>query len=582
MAYIISDNITSPIADTTEDNLTAVAGGISSLRKYPIGSLGTEEAFTASLSDKKPEHDEGLSPFEHFAIESIKKAIAEAESKGTEIDISSRDTILILSTTKGNIEGLMSGGERISPSESATEIALRLGFTTCPIVVCNACVSGLAALILAQRLIDGREYKTAVVCGCDIPRKFIISGFQSLKAMSAEECRPFDMNRNGLNIGEAAATIILSSEKPNGNYVWQIERGAINNDAFHVSAPHRKGEGLLLAMKGAMRDTRPNDLLFVNAHGTATLFNDQMESVAIERAGLGEVPVNGLKGYFGHTMGAAGILETIISIHSADKGVILGTRGFDELGVSGKIEVSAEPWKLTDRQKTEEKKFLKILSGFGGCNAAAMFSTGDEHHSCENSHRQNRLETAQHIIITPDSIELNGDKISVDEGEGDILTRAYKQHIGGYSKFYKMDKLSRLGFVATELILSREAEECGSPRFTERSDRAIVFCNKTSSLHTDRQYAETISNPEDYYPSPSLFVYTLPNIVTGEIAMRNMYRGETSFYILPKKEETVMRQILESSSADNRIRSIIFGWIDYEDEKKFEADIKLINILSEK
>ena len=138
MAYIISDNITSPIADTTEDNLTAVAAGISSLRKYPIGNLGTAEAFTASLSDKKPEQDEGLSPFEHFAIESIKKAIAEVESKGTEIDISSRDTILILSTTKGNIEGLMSGGERISPSESATEIALRLGFTTCPIVVCIA------------------------------------------------------------------------------------------------------------------------------------------------------------------------------------------------------------------------------------------------------------------------------------------------------------------------------------------------------------------------------------------------------------------------------------------------------------
>ncbi len=582
MAYIISDNITSPIADTTEDNLTAIAAGVGSLRRYPIGSFGTAEAFTASLSDKELIQDDELSPFEHFAIESIKKAIVEAESKGADIDISSRDTILILSTTKGNIEGLMRGGERISPSESATEIAQRVGFTTCPIVVCNACVSGLAALILAQRLIDGGEYKTAVVCGCDIPRNFIISGFQSLKAMSADECRPFDMNRNGLNIGEAAATIILSCEKPNNNDVWQIERGALNNDAFHVSAPHRKGEGLLLAMKDAMHDTQPSDLLFVNAHGTATLFNDQMESVAIERAGLSEVPVNGLKGYFGHTMGAAGVLETIISIHSADKGEILGTRGFEELGVSSKIQISAEPCKLTDRQNKGGKKFLKILSGFGGCNAAAIFRTEEALSGNENHQRQNQLKTAQHIIITPDCIKINGDNIGVDEGEGDILTRAYKQHIGGYSKFYKMDKLSRLGFVATELILSREAEECSSPRFTERSDRAIVFCNKTSSLHTDRQYAETISNPENYYPSPSLFVYTLPNIVTGEIAMRNMYRGETSFYILPEKEETVMRQILESTSADSRIKSIIFGWIDYEDEKKFEADIKLINILSEK
>ncbi len=582
MAYIIADNITSPLGKTTEDNLTAIADGRTALRKYPIGSLGTAEAFTASLSDHQPNREDGLTTFEHNAIESIKRAIAEAKARGAKVDTSDKDAILILSTTKGNVEELMGGGERLSPSESATEIAKRLGFTTSPIVVCNACVSGLAALILAQRLVDGGEYRTAVVCGVDIPRKFIISGFQSLKAMSADECRPFDMDRNGLNIGEAAATIIVSKEKPQGSEAWQIERGAINNDAFHVSAPHRKGEGLLLAIRGAMGETKPNDLLFINAHGTATLFNDQMESVAFERAGLSEVMVNGLKGNYGHTMGAAGVLETIISIHSADKGVILGTRGFEELGVSGKIRVSAEHIKLTEEQTAKGKKFLKTLSGFGGCNAAAVFSTADKQSDSESEVWHKRLETSQHIIVTPDKIVLNGDKIEIEEGDGDILTRAYKQHIGGYAKFYKMDKLSRLGFIATELMLSKEAEEGGSSRFAERSDRAIVFCNRTSSLHTDKQYAETIRDSENYFPSPSLFVYTLPNIVTGEIAMRNMYRGETSFYILPDRDETLMRQILMSTTSDRRTQSIIFGWIDYEDEKKFDADIKLISILSEK
>ncbi len=581
MAYVIADNIISPLGKTTEENLTAIADGRVALRKFAKGSFGTADEFTASLDVEPSDISDGLTDFENIAIKSIKKALAESRSKGAHIDTSGSGTILILSTTKGNIEELMCDGVRLSPSESATEIAKRIGFTTTPVVVCNACVSGLAAIVLAQRLIDGGFYKTAVVCGVDTPRKFIISGFQSLKAMSAEECRPFDMNRNGLNLGEAAATIILSKEKPNDHDTWQIERGAINNDAFHVSAPHRKGEGLLLAIEGAMQNISPKDLLFVNAHGTATLFNDQMESVALERAGLSEVPVNGLKGYYGHTMGAAGVLETIISIHSADKGSIFGTRGFEELGVSGRVQISADPIRLTDSQKKEGMRFLKMLSGFGGCNAAAIFSNCDKSFVSEDCVGRDRLETTQHVIVTPDGIELNCKRVEIANDEGDILARTYKQHIGGYPKFYKMDKLSRLGFIATELLLESEAEENSIPRFTERNDRAIVFCNKTSSLHTDRQYAETISDPANYYPSPSLFVYTLPNIVTGEIAMRNKYRGETSFYILPERNEAVMRQLLTTTTADRRIQSMIFGWIDYEDEKKFEADIKLISILPE-
>jgi 3-oxoacyl-[acyl-carrier-protein] synthase-1 len=117
-------------------------------------------------------------------------------------------------------------------------------------------------------------------------------------------------------------------------------------------------------------DLDPSKLAFINAHGTATPYNDEMESIAIERAGLAGVPVNSLKGYYGHTMGAAGVLETIISMQAVDDHNILATRGFDTLGVTHHLDVTNK------NRNTEKRAFIKLLSGFGGCNAALLMAKG--------------------------------------------------------------------------------------------------------------------------------------------------------------------------------------------------------------
>ena len=104
----------------------------------------------------------------------------------------------------------------------------------------------------------------------------------------------------------------------------------------------------------------------------------------------------------------------------------------------------------------------------------------------------------------------------------------------------------------------------------------MVLFNHTSSLWVDREYVKSIAVGEDYFPSPSLFVYTLPNIVCGEIAVRNGYHAETSFYILPRKDEDMMHQVLTSTFLDHSLQSIVAGWIDYEDGSRFEAEFKLI------
>lgn len=590
MAYIIADNIISPLGETSEENYLSVKAGRSGIRAYEPGTCNIPEGFYASLL---------FEDFETLVLRSAQKAIANAQKNienaqkdignkqkaiaNAQLELKGKRTAFILSSTKGNIE------ENISLADSAQRIASQLGIDAKPIVVCNACISGLSALILGNRLIDSGLYDAAIVCGCDTPRQFILSGFQSLKALSPEPCRPFDMERMGLNLGEAAATLILSKNPIQGNS-WRMGDGFIRNDAFHISTPSKTADGLYLSLQRTLESftkeisstckqiDMKEHLAFINAHGTATLFNDQMESVAIGRAGLSDLPANAYKSFWGHTMGAAGILETIISMKAIDDDTILGTRGFSELGVSGKMNICAE------NRPTDKKGFIKMLSGFGGCNATIWAAKSPESEMIALSQKEQQeceFTTTHAIRITPEEVVLDhqklwegnqnaNEKLEEQEGAGhhSLLTSLYKQMIGNYPKFYKMDGLSRLGFVASEILLNAEKGE------TDK-ERAIIFFNHSSSIASDRNYKESIKDKDNYFPSPSIFVYTLPNIVTGEIAIRNHFQGETSFFILPDKDEMMMKEILQASCRDAQSKSFLTGWIDYEDERHFEADLKI-------
>jgi 3-oxoacyl-[acyl-carrier-protein] synthase-1 len=239
-----------------------------------------------------------------------------------------------------------------------------------PIVVSNACISGVCAQIQAMRELESGHFDYVVTVGADVQSAFIVSGFQSFKALSVDPCKPFDANRTGLNLGDAAATIIYTRKDNTTENDWVACRGAIRNDANHISGPSRTGEGSYRALRAVLGDVNPEKLAFINTHGTATLYNDEMESVAIERTGLAQVPVNGLKGYYGHTMGAAGILETILSMQATDDNNILATRGFETLGVTHPLMLSNQ------NQPTDKRAFIKLLSGFGGCNAALLMAKG--------------------------------------------------------------------------------------------------------------------------------------------------------------------------------------------------------------
>ena len=571
MVSVLADNVISPLGETSEENYQAVKEGKSAIRAYAPMTAGIPNGFVASLLS---------SDFEELAFRSAQKAI---DASG--INISSTRTVFILSSTKGAIEKLgQTEDDKLYLGNIAQRIATRLGIQLSPIVVCNACISGLAAMILASRLLVSKKYDYAVVCGADCPGRFIISGFQSLNAMSAFSCQPFDIERQGLNLGEAAATVVLGREittKSVNNacrrQVWQIGHGYIKNDAYHISAPSKTAEGLYEALQETMNGIDKRNIAFINAHGTATLFNDQMEAIAIHRAELQDIPVNALKGYIGHTLGAAGIMETILCMKAIDDHIILGTRGYEEVGVSGRIQLSSK------HHSTIKTSFIKQLSGFGGCNATLYAQyvgvkpqefSDSKTNGGGSANISYSVKKKHRVHITPQGIWLDGKVFAIDkEGkQSSLLTALYKQIIGNYPKYYKMDGLCRLGFVASELLLKAERDE-GS--FTEDTNktRAIVFFNRSSSIASDKKYLASIVEKDNYFPSPSVFVYTLPNIVTGEIAIRNGYHGETSFYILPHKNELLMQDIIETTFMDEQTTSVLTGWLDYEDSEHFEADL---------
>lgn len=372
----IADNITSPLGFTTADNYKAVCEGKSCLKIYD-GKWKLPEHFVASLFQDNQigdifaseiHTDNIYTRFEKMVLLSATKAIQDSG-----IDASSEKTIFILSTTKGNVSLLERNvpgvdDDRVLLGVMANVISRHFNNTNMPVVVSNACISGVCAQIVANRCLESGKYDNAVVIGADEQSPFIVSGFQSFRALSPEVCRPFSKNRNGLNLGEAAATIIYQHCD---NFIdgWQAVKGAIRNDANHISGPSRTGEGSYRALKYVMNDeVVPDDIACVNVHGTATAYNDEMESIAISRAGLSDTPVNGYKGYYGHTMGAAGVLESILSMKALDDGLILATRGFDEIGVTHPVNISNKI------RHTDKKTFIKLLSGFGGCNAAMLFS----------------------------------------------------------------------------------------------------------------------------------------------------------------------------------------------------------------
>ena len=372
--FITSHNILTPVGNSTADNFEQLKKSVSGIQKHE-NKLYSETPFYASLfNDSMLKNIEisnlNFSKFEKLLIASISEAL-----QRDDINIDINKTVFIISSTKGNIELLEKEAyskelkNRISLYTSAKVVSNYLKLKHDPIVISNACISGLLAIITGKRLIQSGKYENAIIAGADVVSKFVLSGFQSFQAISKERCRPFDSLRDGINLGEGAATIILSSNKKNGTEI-KITGGSVSNDANHISGPSRTGNELSYAISNAMKEANvySDDINYISSHGTGTIYNDEMEANAFFLGNLHNIPTNSLKGFFGHTLGAAGIIETIVTYKSMDQNLVLPTLGFKNLGVTKPINICSSLY------STQLNNCLKTASGFGGCNAAIVMT----------------------------------------------------------------------------------------------------------------------------------------------------------------------------------------------------------------
>jgi 3-oxoacyl-[acyl-carrier-protein] synthase-1 len=576
MVSVIGDNIISSLGFTTLENFKAVKRGVSGLQTHQLWDL--PEPFTASLIDRErlrdafadiEPHSNAYTPFEQAMIVSVHQA-----NKRTNIDLASPRVLFIVSTTKGNVD-LINNEQLIMNNvkkeenhyslftahcslylwHSAALVSQFFGNPNTPLVVSNACISGGCAQIAAQRALQSDKYDYAVVVGADLLCKFIVSGFQSFKALSAERCKPFDKTHCGLNLGEAAATMIFCNEQlimNNEQFVFQLIAGAICNDATHISAPSKTGEGSFKALTSILQNI-PNltsQIAFINAHGTATPYNDDMEAVAIARAGLAAVPINSLKGCFGHTLGAAGILESIISAKALEEEIALASQGYEEQNTENQINITTEN---IDR---EQPYFIKMMSGFGGTNAVLLFKKP----SSPLNDNKEKIQLNTTLYIT------NHCKITGS------LTDLYRDLKIDYPKFFKMDNLCKAGFLAAEILLQNHKN---------KSETAIICFTSAASLNTDKAFEKTIQDKDAFFPSPALFVYTLPNIANGEIAIRHGCHAETSCYVSEKENAEMIAEIVNQTFNNTPdLQQALVGWLN--DDNHCQASMMLVEREGEK
>ncbi|WP_291286422.1 beta-ketoacyl synthase N-terminal-like domain-containing protein [Flavobacterium sp.] len=370
--YITQTNCITPLGFDVKSNVEAILRGDSgiqlnndiSLMPVPFyGSVIHDEKINSAFA--KISRETKYSRLEKMMILALEPII-----KNAAVPLDSK-TAFILSTTKGNVTALKENSEESFAKAHldvlAKNVAAFFGFQTQPIVVSNACVSGILAISVAKRMIQSELYDNIFVVAGDEVSEFVLSGFNAFQAMSDLPCKPYSKNRTGVSLGEATAAVLVSAEATNAK-IKVIGDSSIN-DANHISGPSRTGEGLFRSIQNALKEAQiePHKIDYISAHGTATPFNDEMEAIALNRLGLQNVPVNSLKGFYGHTLGASGLLETVIAIESVNQNTLFESKGFDEIGVSEVINVI---------EKNEEATidfFLKTASGFGGCNTAVVF-----------------------------------------------------------------------------------------------------------------------------------------------------------------------------------------------------------------
>ena len=609
------DSILSALGFGTRENMEAVRAGRTNLSAWhdgtPVCQIDPERFAQLAAERAVAEY----TPAERLALLTLGEVIARSG-----VSPANERTLVLLSTTKGNI-GLLNGDPaKCDLNDTAEVVGRHFGAANRPLVISNACISGVSAIVVASRLIRSGEYDHVFVAGFDLLCDFIVSGFNAFKSVSPTLCRPYDASRDGLTLGEACGAVLLTRDQRLSGTGVSVVGGGISNDANHISAPSRTGDGLWYAIRAALAEagTGAGEVGLVNTHGTATAYNDEMESKALHLAGLCGVPCNSLKPYFGHTLGASGVIESIVTVRELCEGTCFGVKGYAECGVPYPPDVSAA------HREIRTDTALKTASGFGGCNAAVVFrraagpnaapgnETAEGQGCGPNTGVQGGndcLEAARARSGTamsandrargknavghgnPDTGEKAGGHAETGTGRHGsgirchdtahvviaqhpslpfdaFIRERYRALADPNMKFSKMDDLCKLAYVASCELLSGHRPDCPAERI------GVVMANRSASLDSDRRHQAIIDAGDGCGASPAVFVYTLPNIMLGQVAIKHGLKGESTFFAFPDKSSNFIREYAASLIAEGRMDAVLWGWCEF-DGGSYDCELTL-------
>lgn len=254
-----------------------------------------------------------------------------------------------------------------SPHVSSSFVAEVLGLGGPVITVSTACSSSAKVFANAARLINAGWVDAAIVGGVDSLCLSVLYGFHSLELISSKPCRPFDQNRDGLSLGEGAGFAIL--ERQPEQSLGRLLGWGESSDAHHMASPHPDGSGACAAMQQALDAAalRPDQVSYINCHGTATPINDRIEATAIKQVFPDPPPSASTKAFTGHTLGAAGITESIFSLLALQEQWLPASLNCDT------PEAAWADFILTDARQASVEYVLNNSFGFGGSNSSLLF-----------------------------------------------------------------------------------------------------------------------------------------------------------------------------------------------------------------
>ncbi len=367
VAWVVGRGAVSAFGAGAPALLEGVFDGRSGVR--PRGRLAQVECLTSVAAEVPHEcFEAGLPPALSLARRAAREALQDAGLAGA-------DVALVLATTKADLSrGIARAGEHAAPWRLCQALAAELEAGEPRIAVSCACASGLAALAQGARWIRRGVARHVLVVGVDVLEPFVLQGFSSLLALDPLACRPFDVTRAGLSVGEGAGAMVLAAAPDQRQERSPRLCGfGASNDANHVTGPSRDGAGLARAMQRALdcAGCTPADVDLVHLHGTGTPYNDAMECHALRRVFEG-APVApaaaGSKAQLGHTLGAAGVLESLVALEALARGVSPPNLRLEHVDPALEFPLSGASRPLPRAQTA-----LKLAAGFGGIDWALVF-----------------------------------------------------------------------------------------------------------------------------------------------------------------------------------------------------------------